>query len=62
MRTLHYITVLLVLNSKVDQYAFHKVFFKVTRLFSVLLLALLCHEAHRIQSGAHVCDIYPSQR
>ena len=58
MRTLNYITVLLVLNSKVDQYVFHKVLFlKVTRLFSVLVLALLCHEAHRIQAGAHVCDI-----
>ena len=42
MRTLKYITVLLVLNSKVDQCVFHKVFFfKVTGLFSVL--ALLCH-------------------
>ena len=57
MRTLNYITVLLVLNSKVDQYVFHKAFFKVTRLFSVLVLVLLCHEAHRIRAGAHVCDI-----
>ena len=58
MRTLNYITVLLVLNSRVDRCVFHKVFFfKVTGLFSVLVLALLCHESHRIRAGAHACDI-----